>query len=496
LSSESLDPSTTGFSFLGDAAGDRFGYSVSTAGDINGDGSPDIIIGAHSKESYRGMVYVIYGGLNSSFSNFNLSQTALDPATTGFTIRGHSTGNLLGLSVNTAGDINGDKYDDIIISAYLKDSIRGEVYVIYGKETSLLTNIDLSVTPLDPASTGFTLKGYASNNFFGYSVSTSGDVNKDGFDDIIIGAFGFDSDRGAAYVIYGGTTATRTNIAFSSTTLDPASTGFMITGNAASDRLGRSVSNAGDINNDGYDDIIIGAYQKDNSRGAVYVIYGGENSSLKNIDLSLATLNPASTGFTVLGSMMNEVLGYSARTVGDVNNDGYDDIIIGGNGRGRAYIIYGGKTSSFSNIALASVTLDPAITGFMITGNSLSDNFGVSVGTAGDVNGDGYDDIIIGGSGRNSNQGIAYVFYGGETSSRAHIDLSLTALDPETMGFSITGDGIGDILGFSVSTAGDINGDEYDDVIVGASKHNSDAGAAHLVYAGIWNYFYWIVMIF
>ncbi len=171
------------------------------------------------------------------------------------------------------------------------------------------------------------------------------------------------------------------------TILDPKTTGFNITGSAPGNGLGGSVKTAGDINNDGYEDIIVGA----SNLGAAYVIYGGP--TLPDIDLNLTTLDPATTGFMIRGKS-GESLGSAVSIAGDINNDGFDDIIIG-DAQGTVYVIYGGPKSSMSNIDLSSLPLDPATTGFMITGNAAGDQFGQAVSTAGDINHDGYGDIIV-----------------------------------------------------------------------------------------------------
>jgi len=323
-------------------------------------------------------------------------------------ITGNSGSDNLGLSVSKAGDINNDGYDDIVIGAHQKNSFQGAAYVIYGGAKSTMSNIVLSSTTLDPTSTGFMIAGNAAGDRFGVSVSTAGDINNDGYDDIIVGASSKNSNQGAVYVIYGGAKSAMSNIVLSSTTLDPTSTGFMITGNAAGDWFGDKVSTTGDINNDGYDDIIVGAYGWNSYQGAAYVVYGGEDSSFVNIDLSTTTLNPLTTGFMITGNAAGDYFGFSVSTVGDINNDGYDDIIIGAPAKNTAYVIYGGAKSAMSNILLSSTTLDPLTTGFMITGNAASDSFGDSVSTVGDINNDGFDDIIIGAPGKNT----VYVIYG------------------------------------------------------------------------------------
>jgi len=167
----------------------------------------------------------------ANIPNFDLR--GLDPATTGFLIAGESA-TFFRMVVSTVGDINNDGYADLVIGAPYYDSNRGAVHVIYGGSQSSLSDIDLSSTTLDPATTGFTIRGNAAGNFFGISVSMAGDVDNDGYDDIIIGTDSINT----AYVVYGGSTATRANINLATTTLSPTSTGFTIEGEYASDVLG------------------------------------------------------------------------------------------------------------------------------------------------------------------------------------------------------------------------------------------------------------------
>lgn len=157
---------------------------------------------------------------------------------------------------------------------WAKSSSKGAVYVIYGGPKSSISNFDLSAASLDPLTTGFMMIiiGNSASDIFGYSVSTAGDINKDGDDDIIVGAYGKNRNKGAAYVIYGGPKSSMSNIDLSTQILDPLTTGFMITGNAANDWFGRSVS-AADLDHDGYSDILVGAERKNSNQGAAYVIY-------------------------------------------------------------------------------------------------------------------------------------------------------------------------------------------------------------------------------
>ena len=482
----SLSPTKIGFEITGEAVDNSFGYSVNTAGDINGDGYDDILVGAYKKNGSRGAVYVIYGGRTFSFSNLDLGSLKLDPATTGFVILGvpsdglSAFGEMLGCSVSTAGDINKDGYDDIILGAYFHKTGKGAAYVIYGGPTSSFSNIDLVSQPLNPAKTGFTVKGASFPGWLGYSVSTAGDINKDGYDDIIIGAPSSGGFPGNVYVIYGGEKSSFSNIDFSVQALNPATTGFMITTATSSwvddSSFGWSVSTAGDINKDGYDDILIGATGY-SDQGAAYVIYGGEKSSLGNMVLTTTPLDPATTGFKITSISYSAFIGYSVSSAGDINKDGYDDIIVGDMNRGEVYVIYGGKKSSLQNLALSPTTLDPAATGFSIIASVL----GRSVSRAGDVNGDGFDDIILGAGDKDFRRGEAYVIYGGPKSKLMNIKIE--SMTTKT-GFILTGSQGGDYFGASVNTAGDINKDGYDDLIIGGYGVQSMKGKVSVFHSG------------
>jgi len=409
--------------------------------------------------------------------NFDLTTTSFEPKKSAYTVSGAVVNDWLGYSTKTAGDINKDGYADILIGASQSAFNKGIVYVIYGGPLNSFDDIDFSLDSLDPATTGFTIRGNAMNDRFGISVSTAGDINQDGYDDIIVGAYG----KNTAYVIYGRASYT-TNFDLGSTPLDPATTGFMIQG-VSGTQFGVTVSNAGDVNGDTYDDIIIGAPIKDSSRGVAYVIYG-KPSYTQNFDLSTTPLDPATTGFTITGQNANDHFGGTVSTAGDMNGDTYDDLVIGAqdkdSNKGYGYVIFG--SASPANIDLSSGTvLDPATTGFTIAGPSSSSFFGFSVSHAGDVNGDTFSDIIIGGWGENSNAGAAYVIYGKPTYAQ-NIDLGAGSIDPTTTGFKIEGPGSNWNLGSAVSGAGDMNGDGYDEVLVGADASNGLQGSAYVVY--------------
>jgi hypothetical protein len=311
---------------------------------------------------------------------------------------------------------------------------------------------------------GFTIAGYPGTPV-GYPVSYAGDMNKDGYADILLGAYRANSDVGQVYVIFGGTNLNNINLAsFSSTQ------GFIISNLNTPVDSGTPVRYAGDVNGDGYSDIIIGSYSLNADAGKSYVIYGG--SSLSNIDLSSLT---TAQGFIISGTTSTRS-GWSVSGAGDVNKDGYDDVIIGGpsanSNNGIAYIIYGGI--NLNNIDIATLTSSQGIS---VSGGSGS--FGNSVSQAGDVNHDGYADVVIGAVNADSNAGKTYVIYGGASLT----NINLASLTP-AQGFSVSGAAANDGSGVSVSYAGDVNNDNYDDILIGANSAGNGNGKSYIIYGG------------
>jgi Ca2+-binding RTX toxin-like protein len=258
--------------------------------------------------------------------------------------------------------------------------------------------------------------------------------------------------------------------------------GINISGGGYLGRYGFSVSDVGDVNGDGIDDVIVGAV----GYGLAYVIYGAAGST--RVDVNLNDLSP-DLGFRINRVSFFDNLGGGVSAAGDVNDDGIDDIIVGawlgdagGRDAGAGYVIYGAADNIRTRLELSDLS---PVDGFLIQGDDLEDKAGRSISAAGDVNGDGIDDIIIGaenGDDGGFRAGEAYVVYGTADSTRAHVDL--TDLSPDD-GFVIQGDEKGDWAGYSVSAAGDVNGDGIDDVIVGAFRGDdggASAGEAYVIY--------------
>ena len=496
---------TNGFILNGIDRLDYSGRSVSSAGDVNGDGYDDLIIGAWQADpngnGEAGETYIVYGGASAPGTGGRLNLSTLD-GTDGFILNGIDADDRSGRFVSSAGDVNGDGYDDLIIGAIFADpngNSSGETYVVYGGASAPQGGaLDLSM--LD-GTNGFILNGIDGGDRSGNSVSSAGDVNGDGYDDLIIGAHEADPNgnflAGETYVIYGGASAPGTEGVLDLSDLDGIN-GFILNGIDRLDYSGSSVSSAGDVNGDGYDDLIIGAYDAEQPDGAsdegeTYVVYGGERTAGV---LALSDLD-GSNGFVLAGIDDSDLSGTSVSSAGDVNGDGYDDLIIGARladpngdvGAGETYVVYGGASAPGTDGVLDLSDLD-GTNGFILNGIDRFDNSGRSVSSAGDVNGDGYDDLIIGARyadpNGDSSAGETYVVYGGASAPGTGGVLDLSDLDG-TNGIILNGIDTNDLSGSSVSSAGDVNGDGYDDLIIGAHEADPNGGSSgetYVIYGG------------
>jgi len=390
-----------------DQAGAAFGLEVATAGDVNGDGYADVVVGAplyDNGQDREGRAFVYHG---------SAAGLAATPA---WTAESDQAVTFFGTSAATAGDVNGDGYSDVIVGAWQYDNGQedeGRAFVYYGGASGLATS---------PA---WTAECDQTGAFFGESVATAGDVNGDGYADVVVGASFFPSLVGArAFVYHGSASGLATAAAW---TAGP----------------GLRVATAGDVNGDGYADVVVGVHPVDRA-----FVYHGSAAGLAATPAWTAESDEAGASF-----------GSSVATAGDVNGDGYADVVVGAhnyhNGEmyeGRAFVYHG----SASGLATTAA--------WTAEGGQVGAEFGYSVATAGDVNGDGYADVVVGAGiydNDEEDEGRAFL-YQGSASGLATV-----------AAWTAEGGQVGAEFGYSVATAGDVNGDDYADVVVGAPYYNN-----------------------
>jgi hypothetical protein len=404
------DGPTPSWTAEGDQIGAELGYSVSTAGDVNGDGYDEVIVGAprYDNTLFDQGAASVYLGTPSGIST--------SPAWTAY---GEQSEGGFGSSVSTAGDVNADGYDDVIVGAWLHANGQineGRAYAYLG------SSLGLSTTP------SWTAESDEACAWFGYSVSPAGDVNGDGYDDVIVGAWGYrivNLDDGRAYVFLG----------------SPAGLSTMPAWTADADQTGAGFAysvSAGDVNGDGFDDVVVGAPFRDN--GAVFV-YLGSSAGLSSTPAWVAEEPSGRFGFAV--------------SAGDVNGDGYSDVSVGApqyTGGGGAFVYLG--SASGPSMAPAWTAVSPVAFAF----------FGASVSAAGDWDGDGIRDVIVGApllSGDQTEEGGAFVYPG-----------SVSGPSPQPT-WAAEGDQEDSRFGNRVWIARDVNADGYDEIMVGAFLYDN-----------------------
>ena len=396
---------------------------------------------------------------DSAGDDDDLAFGTLDLANADAKLVGEPTGQA-GWDVSTAGDVNGDGFDDVFVGAPYRhgetDEPVGAAYLVLGPISGA---VDLS-------SADATLVGENEGYLAAFSVSGAGDVNGDGYDDLLVGTILYSSgadEAAIAYLVHGPVTGT--------VGLSEADVAFVAEHD--DDDTGSDVSAAGDVNGDGYHDVLLGSsnysISEDGSEeGAAFLFFGPVSGTVDLIDADAI----------LVGEEPHDQAASEISAAGDVNGDGYDDVLVaafsqdaGGADAGAVYLVLGPVSGTQS--------LSDSDAKFI--GEAEDDHAGKSVSGAGDVNGDGYDDILIGVGDRDSDwppSAAAYLILG-------PVSGTIGLADADARFIAERDD---DEAGCDVSSAGDVNGDGYSDILIGADAVDAEgdhAGTTYLVFGPV-----------
>jgi len=473
--------------FVGEVELDDSGQSAVAAGDVNGDGLGDLLIGSPDHSEYQiegGKAYLVLGREDGAAWSEDLGDAHA------IFIGDDVAYGQVGYSVSSAGDVDGDGLSDVLIGAPGDDdafpATAGSAYLLFGSALGAG-----GVFPLSEAAV--TILGEELYDYFGNSVAGAGDVDGDGLADLLIGAPGSDADEdqaGRSYLFLGSSVMAWLS-AGPSAPLDASDADLVISGSDEYSESGWAVDGAGDVDGDGLADVLIGAPADyvDDEYGKAYLILGATSMPRLGGGMSLSEADVALIG------QQGATAGNSLATAGDVNGDGLSDILIGAeedatahHRGGATYLVFGRTTGFPADYDLLSADV-------VLLGENMFDYSGTSVSSAGDVDGDGLDDVVIGANGNDdvgSRTGKTYLFYGSDLLAGGTFSLS-------EAGAAFVGEGHYDRSGTSVATAGDVNGDGLSAMLIGADQDDSDLpdsnpGRTYLVhspfeppaYAGLW----------
>jgi hypothetical protein len=463
----------------GDTVGDRAGTRVAGLGDVNGDGVPDLALGAHLAShagAYAGRSYVVLGGAEPGI--IALADLSVDPR--GWWLDGQTARDVAGWSLAGPGDVDGDGLADVLVGAPWVDAAacpgtppfeegcsQGRAYVALGQRNA----ISRSLSDVADGSAGFALDGAGVQWFSGSSIAGVRDLDGDGLAEILVGSPAVSDDVGHAHLVRGAALVGALGL----DTVGATTPGFAMTGQGLP---GQRVAAVGDVDGDGLEDLAIADHDAQGGTGVVHVVFG----KLDDAPVDLDALARTGAGFTITGASAGDRTGLAIAGLGDVNGDGLDDLALGAPGpeswdwptggtarAGRVYVVHG-KTGAGP---VSLVDVDGGQGGLVLRGEPES-AAGFSLASVADWNGDGLRDLLIGApasSASGTQAGRVYVVFGGGLVGPS---IELADVAAGHGGFALDGLAPWDQLGYAVGDAGDLDGDDLHELLLGAPGHGAN----------------------
>ncbi len=461
------DPCTMDAIIYGTSDGDRFGGAVAMGGDLNDDGVGDLVVGASRYNGdglSKGAAYVYYGPLEDT----------IEAVGADVILSGESDHDRAGVSVEIVGDTNDDGYADLLVGAYVEDAGgdgAGAAYFLSGP----IGGASLEGSLMSLGDSDVKLVGEIGGDYAGFSLSGAGDINDDGYADVLIGAYtaspGLRSEAGAAYILFGPIDDSLDELEDGE--LDLSYSNVIIMGASAGDQLSYSMDGVGDVDGvdldgDSFGDVLFGAPNTMSGgayTGAAFLVLGSDAME-GNIDLA-----DDSDGIFI-GVNSADQAGYSVAGIGDIDGDGYGDFAIGapgydggGSDSGGVFIVLGSADiacsggSDCEETALASASS-------ILVGERNDDYVGVSIDGGSDLNGDDVPDLVVGArleDSTGSDAGASYIMFGPFDSGVVDMSISDGKFNGGQSNFW---------LGAAVSMGMDVTDDGVDDMVLGAPRLN------------------------